>query len=122
LRPFNGRPVRPFTGGRFSSLAFSGFGVSVTGQPAIPFPAADDRPKSPLFHVILPVLKEFSGIPGSLTGRSVAIATPPNSVSLGSLARVLPPAQDDRALFYDFAVLESLLFAATFVACAATID
>ena len=78
-------------GPRFNSLAFSRFGVSATDQPAIPFPAADYRPKSPLFHVILPVLKEFSGIPGSMTGQSVATA-PPNSVSLGSLASWLPPA------------------------------
>ena len=77
-----------------------------------------------LFRVILPVLKQFSGIPGSMTGQSVATARPPNSIVTGSLAGLLPPAlaRDDRAMFRDFAVLGSALVAITLAAYVATID
>lgn len=59
-----------------------------------------------------------------MTGPSVATAPRPNPVFSGWLARFLPPGlgRDDRALFRDFAVLGSALFAVTFVAYAWTID
>ncbi len=59
-----------------------------------------------------------------MTGPSVATAHRPNPVFTGWLARLLPPGlgRDDSALFRDFAVLGSALFAVTFIAYAWTID
>lgn len=59
-----------------------------------------------------------------MTGQSVATAPRPNPDSWGWPGRLLPPslAPDDRAMFRDFAVLGSALFAVTFIAYAWTID
>jgi Glycosyltransferase family 87 len=52
------------------------------------------------------------------------VAAPPDPVSPGLMARLLPPAleRDDRALFRDCAVLGSALFAISFTAYVWTID
>jgi Glycosyltransferase family 87 len=59
-----------------------------------------------------------------MTEQLVATAQRPNPVRTGWFERLLPPAleRDDRALFRDFAVLATALFALTFIAYASTID
>jgi hypothetical protein len=59
-----------------------------------------------------------------MTDQPVAPALRPNFVLAGRLAGWMPafPKRDDRALFRDFMVLGSALFAVTFVAYALTID
>ena len=73
---------------------------------------------------MLPVLKEFSGISGAMTGPSVATAPRPNPVFTGWLARWLPAGlgRDERASLRDFAVLGGALFAITFIIYVWTID
>jgi hypothetical protein len=59
-----------------------------------------------------------------MTDQPVAPALRPNSVPAGRLAGFLPAVleRDDRALFRDFVVLGSALFAVAFVAYATTLD
>jgi len=77
-----------------------------------------------LFQQILPVFKEFSGIPADMTEQSVATAPRPTPAFMGWLARLLPPAleSDDRPYFRDLAALGAALFAATIIAYALTTD
>src|SRR6266480_562218 len=110
---------------RFISPAFSGFDLPATGPAAIRFPPGPLlRTWALLFQQILPVFKEFSGIPADMTEQSVATAPRPTPAFMGWLARLLPPAleSDDRPYFRDLAALGAALFAATIIAYALTTD
>jgi hypothetical protein len=73
---------------------------------------------------MLPVFKEFSGIPAGMTEQSVAIAPRSNPGFTGWLARLLPPAlaRDDRAFFRDLTVPGAALFGMMLIAYALTND
>jgi Glycosyltransferase family 87 len=83
-----------------------------------------DKAEIAVFYGKLPVVKNFRAFPVFMTEQPAATARQPSPAPTGWFARLLPAAleRDDRALFRDFALLGSALFAVTLIAYAWTID